>query len=540
MGGDSERVHKEPREGKYHRDVSAEPSVSSAGGDSNVLSTSSTVAAAATPVSSTEASKSISRPNVTTSRISQPGSPHQQPYHISPYGNNPTSGPQTTNAPHFSNVALPTNVYSATSPYSTPYGNGNSNGNTTPSHLPQTPNPSLPQSPLGFPGQNMAGQPNYQSLMAPPIGAGTMGPPSKPADKGSKDDGVDPMDVLGGTGVDLREEEQYQFRSYNLQQTGSQSGFISQGHGFAQFPPGNAASFYGAGPANVNGEAPGNASQEEFEIQAAKQAFESASRNLATSRKNELSNPFLSIGRLHSLLLKSSHENGLGLNLERNPQNGNSMGHFKLPEQYDNNRVDVKTSVVPNGAFTATNGNFLPADSYLCDQIALLSLATKHRLRSLVSDAARLSKERQRSSHGVVPEEWSDAAAPNDAGNSGAVAEGAVRGGWESAVSPLSNSRKRSFSTANKIPTPISEGMKTPIEPLKFKNVVVTALRSSAQKERDFEEERIRKRNERAARASGDTSRQGSIMPGTPGSVAPEEKAPSKKEQRKKAEAKNE
>ncbi|KAH8599593.1 hypothetical protein B0O99DRAFT_649603 [Bisporella sp. PMI_857] len=321
-----------------------------------------------------------------------------------------------------------------------------------------------------------------------------MGPPSKPADKGSKDDGVDPMDVLGGTGVDLREEEQYQFRSYNLQQTGSQSGFISQGHGFAQFPPGNAASFYGAGPANVNGEAPGNASQEEFEIQAAKQAFESASRNLATSRKNELSNPFLSIGRLHSLLLKSSHENGLGLNLERNPQNGNSMGHFKLPEQYDNNRVDVKTSVVPNGAFTATNGNFLPADSYLCDQIALLSLATKHRLRSLVSDAARLSKERQRSSHGVVPEEWSDAAAPNDAGNSGAVAEGAVRGGWESAVSPLSNSRK-----PNKIPTPISEGMKTPIEPLKFKNVVVTALRSSAQKERDFEEERIRKRNERAA-----------------------------------------
>jgi len=63
-------------------------------------------------------------------------------------------------------------------------------------------------------------------------------------------------------------------------------------------------------------------------------------------------------------------------------------------------------------------------------------------------------------------------------------------------------------------------------------------LRASANKERDFEEARLRKRN---ARASGDgTPRQGSVIPGTPGSVAPEptEKAPTKKEQKKKADAK--
>jgi hypothetical protein len=57
-------------------------------------------------------------------------------------------------------------------------------------------------------------------------------------------------------------------------------------------------------------------------------------------------------------------------------------------------------------------------------------------------------------------------------------------------------------------------------------------------KERDLEEARLRKR---MARDSGqDTPRQGSVIPGTPGSVAPEstEKAPTKKEQKKKAEAK--
>jgi len=66
----------------------------------------------------------------------------------------------------------------------------------------------------------------------------------------------------------------------------------------------------------------------------------------------------------------------------------------------------------------------------------------------------------------------------------------------------------------------------------------VTALRATAVKERDYEEARLRKR---MARASGDaTPRQGSVVPGTPGSVAPEstEKAPTKKEQKKKAEAK--
>lgn len=63
-------------------------------------------------------------------------------------------------------------------------------------------------------------------------------------------------------------------------------------------------------------------------------------------------------------------------------------------------------------------------------------------------------------------------------------------------------------------------------------------MRASAAKERELEEARLRKRQ---ARTNPDgTPRQGSVVPGTPGSVAPDPdlKAPTKKEQKKKQEAK--
>lgn len=77
----------------------------------------------------------------------------------------------------------------------------------------------------------------------------------------------------------------------------------------------------------------------------------------------------------------------------------------------------------------------------------------------------------------------------------------------------------------------------TPVTVSKITNEVVTVLRSEAQREQGIEESRHRKRSERAG---GGSQRQASIAPGTPGSVAPEsnEKIPTKKEQKKKAETK--
>ncbi|TVY21813.1 hypothetical protein LARI1_G000213 [Lachnellula arida] len=455
---------------------------------------------------------------------SQPGSPYvQSPYAMSPG----TAAPQSASAsPHFANVQLPPNVYN------TPYSNGHT-----------TPNINLPQSqpihqnhqqpnPLNLPNQiNM--QNNFNDYNMAPRGAGSMGPPSKPADR-SREDGVDMMDVLGGTGVDIREEEQYMYQSFNSQQSGSQSGTISSSHSFTQFPPGDERSFYGAGPANAAPDQVNGKSQEEYEKKAADKAWHDAARNISASRQRELSDPFLDTAHTQKKEQRIAQEHGLLLHLGPN----GLMGQMTLPNQFSQSNVNVQTAVGPNGAMTATSGNFLSPESLVVDQLCLLSIATKHRLRGFIEEAAKLAKGRQTGSHGIVPSEWADAAAP--ASMSTAVPEGGPRSGWESAVSPQSIPRKRSHSAANKLPTPVSDGSKTPSEPPKFTNEVVSALRASAVKERADEEERLRKRAARAARASGDVTRSGSVIPGTPGSIAPEapEKGSSKKETKKKAESK--
>lgn len=269
-----------------------------------------------------------------------------------------------------------------------------------------------------------------------------MGPPSKPVEK-PKEDGMDVMDVLGGTGVDLREEEQYTFQmynsSFNSQLSGSQSGTISSGNSFTQFPPGDERSFYGAGPANAAAEKANTKSQDEYHKKAADKAWHDAARNLALSRQRELDNPFLQVGLVNMRAQKIARDNGLMLHTDPKGM----MGTMKLPDNFQQRDVRVQTAVAGGVALTATNGNFLPADSMLVDQLALLSIATKHRLRGLIEDAAKLAKGRRIGSHGIIPDEWADAAAPSNPDGSSLVTEGAPRSGWESAVSPHSNPLKR-------------------------------------------------------------------------------------------------
>lgn len=357
---------------------------------------------------------------------SQPTSPYvQSPYAMSPGASGP---PSAGASPHFTNVQLPPNVYN------TPY----SNGVTAPTlSLPQSQPPiqTQPQNPLTFPNQSQGNSPYYSNYAMPPQNAGMMGPPSKPAEKTKEDSDV--MDVLGGTGIDIREEEQYLFNSsFNNEVTGSRSGTFTPGRSFTQFPPADQTSFYGAGPANAAAEAANGASQDEFHKKAADKAWHDAARNLAVSREREINRPFLELFPLQRRAEKIASEHGVALNEGKNSK----MGSFILPA---NSNVAVQTGASPNTAFTATSGTFLPSDTQLCDQVALLSLATKYRLRSLLEDAAKLAKGRQTGSHGHIPEEWADVAEPVDTATSTAMTEGGPRAGWESALSPHSNPRKR-------------------------------------------------------------------------------------------------
>ncbi|KAK4180731.1 hypothetical protein QBC36DRAFT_319626 [Triangularia setosa] len=252
-------------------------------------------------------------------------------------------------------------------------------------------------------------QQQYTNTMMAPIGPpppsstpGAMLPPSKPVT--TKEYEYDVSDALAGTGVDLRAEEQYLAELYG-------GSFAQEARtGLPANAPGSKGSFYSAGPANQPAEATG-LSQEQFEAEAAKRAWDEAAQRLAVTRSNELKNPFLIVPNLHYRVDKIAREHGLTLNLELKNQQ-QTMGKMRTPQEFPQPKVTVSSKHGPDGMVVSTKGSFLPHDAYLVDQLALLSIATKHRLRELLEEANGIANIRQTTSHGEIPSEWADVAVP--------------------------------------------------------------------------------------------------------------------------------
>ncbi|KAK3371573.1 hypothetical protein B0T24DRAFT_531834 [Lasiosphaeria ovina] len=409
-------------------------------------------------------------------------------------------------------------------------GNGNGNGNSAPSPV-ATPTLTLPESrpvytptsapPAPLPIQQQhstaAMAPIHQQLNLPSPTPGTMGPPSKPAERPTREYEYDVSDSLAGTGIDLRAEEQaladYYAGSFAQEaKTGAPSN-----------APGGKGSFYGAGWANQPAQAT-DASQEEFAAEAAKKAWEDAANRLATQRIVEIKNPFLEVSITHYRADKIAKEHGIGLNVDFKTQN--QMGKMRLPQDFPQPKVTVSTKVGLDGAMVMTSGSWIPHDSYLADQLALLSIATRHRIREMLEEANSVAIVRQTTSHGEVPEEWADVSQPLKTGLESLPDDSA--GG----VAPQTNPLKRSFDAANADNPPPTSDKALP------KNLK-EAVNAAAKLDRDIEEARMKKRQKRLnPEAAPGGSRSGSTVPGTPGSTAPEtEKAPSKKELKKGAAA---
>jgi len=387
------------------------------------------------------------RQRVSPDPRSQPTSPYvQSPYAMSPN----TGGPHSTSAsPHFSNISLPQNLYN------TPY----TNGHTTPTiNLPNnnsshSPYQNQPKPPMNHQNQPQSQTPNgngppgnlhpnnqfQNNQNVPQQGPGMMGPPSKPAEKDNANE--DQMDVLANAGVDLREEETFAMSfhsaSYNSQPGFSETGPNPTGHAFTQFAPGDADSFYGAGPANQAGHPTDKATQDVLQRKAAERAWADATLKLARSRQHELNRPHVDVAHLWGRMDRIARENGLVLNTD-----GGKMPQLKLPSEFQGD-VRVQTAASLHGAMTVTGGRFLPGDTALADQLALMSLATNLRIRALLEDAVALARGRRTGSHGTVPREWADVSAPISGSSGTMISDGASRQGWESAVSPRSNPLKR-------------------------------------------------------------------------------------------------
>lgn len=274
---------------------------------------------------------------------------------------------------------------------------------------------------------------------APPT-PGAMGPPSKPAERPLKESDYDVSDSLAGTGINIREEES------NLAEYYAGTYGHDAKTGFPVNAPGDRGSFFGSGLANQTAQPGKDVNQKVAEAAAAERAWNESAVRLATQRAQEQNNRFLQFATVHFKADKIAKEYGITLNLDqKNPQ-----GPVKARNvmDYPPPKVTVQTSVGPDGAMVATYGSILPPEAYLIDQLALLSLAAKQRIRELVEDADKIATTRQQTSHGAVPAEWADAAAPLTGIDAGLASEASPRTGVESAVSPRTNPLKREFLTS--------------------------------------------------------------------------------------------
>ncbi|KAF5678904.1 hypothetical protein FHETE_1013 [Fusarium heterosporum] len=472
-------------------------------------------------------------------RTDGPSSQPESPYATSPYAASPgavATPPATTGSPAYAqSPALP-------QPYATPY----TNGHTTPGlNLPDVRPNSTP--PIQHPQQQAPVHqytnatmtpvpvPTPGHLMAPSPGPGhgpgpgVMGPPQRPAERPTKDYEYDVTDSLAGTGIDLRAEEQYMNDLYA-------TGFDEARTGFAHQQPGPKSSFYGAGPANQPAQSVQDQQQEQFAAQQAERAWSESSMRLALQRTQEISDPFLLVAMLHRRADKIAKEHHLALNLDLK-NNSQTMGKMRLPEQFPAPKVTLKVTPGPDSTMVHTTGSYIPQDAFLVDQLALMSIATKQRLRELVEDAHVVASNRQKTSHGDIPEDWLPAAAPMNAEPLEPIEkpaepvqdvdEALLDGADTDGTNPL----KRSSDAAG-----LTNGA-PPVKLPKVSSYMTTTMRDLARQERDWEEARLRKRQKRKdgiPDSGTTTSRAGSVAPGTPGAAAPEApKAMTKKEMKK-------
>ncbi|MCJ1475485.1 hypothetical protein MMC13_004148 [Lambiella insularis] len=460
---------------------------------------------------------------------------HQYGSHYSP--------PRSTPSPYPGAYQLPPNKRQRLSPNpQSPYTSPSISNGSLPNQIFSSPN-------FGAqPNGHAPPRPYVEPPQAPPP-AGAMGPPLRPVDKPV--DVHDLTDVLSGSGVDLREEEAALFNRFDSSNQQPNGNFLpmdlsatigtngyqasnynpyGQYNTLSQNVPGDRGSFYGAGTLN----------QPAVSVKTLEQQLDEqrkrALRRKAERQQYHLNDPFLYGGVVQHRLMKQTHVARIAL-----PQDGlltsNNQGGQPLQLAVagpDQNEVIVMLK----------GQDLLYSKAPLVEILTLVSLAAQERLKTIVEDTATLAKGRREGSHGVVPAELADLALGN-----GKADPALLPTPGNSAVSPRTNPLKRSFSEANKLPTPISDGATTP-NTITFPNQTTQVLRKTSGAERTIDEERAAKRNKRTVSSlmSGEQSRSGSIsgaasIPGTPGTIG--ERAPevevkkgSKKDQKRQADAK--
>lgn len=351
-----------------------------------------------------------------------------------------------------------------------------------------------------------------QTSPGPPNVAGMMPPPPRP-NKEERDErvGVDDIgDSLFGSGINLKDEENYLHNTWTnrhgnesfgtVQSTSFGSSTMSPSGSFNMLTQSTSFGSQGQNRAFAGTMSQQPRTQEEIEAEH-RQKREAAARKLAEREQHHLNNQFLDGNCLRHRMHQRAQENAVRLDTTgvyvRNPQaqppqlqvmaNGNANSE---------SIVEVKAeSMIEAG---------VPYDSIL----SLISLAAGERLRGLVGDAYGLARARRYGDHGrVVPPEFADIAQGEGPITQEAVSPDRITGSrWEQGGdAPTSNGN------------PAIDGQKEPALPVQtiaFQGTLNAELRIIAEKDKQAEKERARKREARRrkiAAEGGDENMSGDL-----------------------------
>ncbi|KAH9869948.1 hypothetical protein J1614_006869, partial [Plenodomus biglobosus] len=424
----------------------------------------------------------------------------QRPFSPAPYQHSPTNMSPTMGSgiPPAKRQRLSPNPPSP-APYQSPFG-----APTFPpspyTASPQTAAyPSLPNSPAAMhPPPFHQPQPYQHANAQPPAPQGSMPPPKVPYSKtgdaselekaNARDLDVNNIsDVLTGSGIDLRAEEDnllLSYRSSNSQGTGT-SGTPHGSFNWSQ--QGGHGAFQGTGPLSQ----PVSKEQHEAEFL---RKHEQAARILNESAQQPLTDPFLMANVLRHRIAKRAYEHGITVHVD---------GLFdKIPDKTPRD-VTRTAQAGANGEQIVglEAASLLNQNAPLVEILSLLSLAAEERVRTLVEDAFALSQGRQNTSHGLIPPNLVDIAVVDKSAEQKMVAPtNILRTPWEapdSATSPTATANKQ-IPNATRLPTPPSEVPPTPLPTFQnTTNHVAAALMARIKADEAYERERLRKRQKR-------------------------------------------
>jgi hypothetical protein len=224
---------------------------------------------------------------------------------------------------------------------------------------------------------------------APPA-PGSMGPPSRPADKATDIRSLE--DPLAGTGVNLDEEERNLTTStYYSQQAGANVSFGSLGGSFGTSSGSNSFERPGSsGQVNGHKETP-----EELQRRTQAEADFRAGR----WAQHPLWDAFLQGDPLEKRLNKHTYENGI-----KSPKEGLFYA-TKAQSRPQTTRVaghDGATQIIDRGQTILST----ESGDALGDIMKLISLATRDRVTGLLEHSGRLACERRDHSAGRIPTDW--------------------------------------------------------------------------------------------------------------------------------------